>query len=161
MYELNFTQIIRRPRPEVFAFFSDIENLERITPPWLHFKILTSLPFNIEAGSIIDYRLKLSGMPFHWQTKIEEFQPNDFFTDTQAKGPYRYWQHLHRFTDIEGGTLMEDRIQYRLWGGPLSRPVNWLFVNRSLQNVFAYRQQTLDTLLPPSGPPPNHEADLA
>jgi ligand-binding SRPBCC domain-containing protein len=71
MYELNFTQIIRRPRPEVFAFFSDIENLERITPPWLHFKILTSLPFEIEAGSIIDYRLKLSGMPFHWQTKID------------------------------------------------------------------------------------------
>ena len=147
MYELNFTQLIARPRPEVFAFFSDIQNLERITPPWLHFKILTPLPFEIEAGSIIDYRLKLSGVPFQWQTKIEEFQPNDFFTDTQAKGPYRYWHHLHRFTDVEGGTLIEDRIQYRLWGGPLSWPVNRLFVRRSLKKVFAFRQETLDSLL--------------
>ena len=161
MYELKFTQFIARPRPEVFAFFSDIQNLERITPPWLHFTILTPLPFTIEAGSVIDYRLKLSGIPFQWQTKIEEFEPNDFFTDTQARGPYRYWHHLHRFTDVEGGTLMEDRIRYRLWGGPLSWPVNGLFVRRSLHKVFTFRQETLDSLLPNPKPSTSQQDDLA
>tara|TARA_Y100001960_G_C14435771_1_gene710053 strand:- start:122 stop:601 length:480 start_codon:yes stop_codon:yes gene_type:complete len=147
MHELHFRQVIPRPRDEVFPFFADILNLERITPPWLHFKILTPTPCELTAGTIIDYRLKLSGIPFHWQTCIDRFEPNTFFADTQRRGPYRHWYHEHHFSDVEGGTLIEDRVQYQLPLGPLGSLAHILFVKRSLHKIFAFRKQTIENLL--------------
>ncbi|MEO2023455.1 MAG: SRPBCC family protein [Pirellulaceae bacterium] len=147
MYELLCSQVVPHPRHEVFAFFSDIRNLERITPPRLHFKILTPLPCELAAGALIDYRLKLCGIPFQWQTCIDQFEPDAFFADTQRRGPYRHWYHEHRFSDVPEGTLIEDHVRYQLWGGPLAWPLHGLFIKRSLGKIFAFRKQAIDTLL--------------
>ncbi len=160
MYELRCSQVVPHPRHEVFAFFSDIRNLERITPPRLHFKILTPLPCELAAGTLIDYRLKLCGIPFHWQTCIDQFEPDDFFTDTQRRGPYRHWYHEHRFSDVPEGTLIEDHVRYQLWGGPLAWPLHSLFIKRSLRKIFAFRKQAVDTLLASPSPSSSAEEDL-
>ena len=152
MYELQFTQFIAHPRSEVFSFFSELSNLERITPPWLHFKILNPLPCTVKTGSLVNYRLKILGISIHGQAEIEEFEPDDFFTDIQRRGPYRHWHHLHRFVEVDGGTLIEDHIQYRLWGGPLGWLTNRLFTQRTLKKVFAFRKQTIESLLLESPP---------
>lgn len=161
MYELQFTQFIAHPRSEVFAFFSELSNLERITPPWLHFKILNPLPCTIKTGSLVNYRLKILGISFRGQTEIEQFEPDDFFTDIQRRGPYRHWHHLHRFVEVEGGTLIEDHVQYRLRGGPLGWLMNRLFAQRSLKRVFAFRKQTIESLLLKGAPSSSGEDNPA
>ncbi len=109
---------IPRPVEEVSRFFSDVANLERITPPELRFRILTPLPVEIRHGALIDYRLSLFGVPFDWRTEITCWEPPHRFVDTQLSGPYRQWIHLHEFTPERGGTRMRDRVDYVL---PLGR----------------------------------------
>ena len=43
-YVLEREQLILRPLDEVFAFFADAGNLDKITPPWLHVSIPTAVP---------------------------------------------------------------------------------------------------------------------
>ena len=134
------------PVDEVFAFFSNAENLERITPPELAFHIVTPTPIVITEGTIIDFRLRLFGVPFSWRTRIVQWQPNEQFIDEQIRGPYRSWRHLHTFVQCEYGTKMPDRLEYRLPfrpAGSLALPL----VRRQLDRIFRYRASTIRRLL--------------
>jgi ligand-binding SRPBCC domain-containing protein len=143
-YVLAVEQMVPRPRPEVFAFFADAANLERLTPPRLKFSIRTSLPIAMRPGAIIDYRLSLFGFPFRWRTVMEVFEPDSRFVDLQAAGPYAFWRHLHEFTDAPGGTLIRDRVEYQLPLGPLGRLARALFVRRQLEHIFDYRRRIIE-----------------
>ncbi len=110
-YHFEGALFIPRPRAEVFAFFADAANLERITPTFLHFHILTPRPIAMHAGILIDYELRLFGIPFHWRTNIET-SANLLLPDIQLTGPYRSWHHRHEFTDTRNGTLMRDHVEY-------------------------------------------------
>lgn len=132
-----------RPRPEVFEFFSDAQNLETITPPWLNFEVLTPKPFAIKVGALIDYRIRIHGFPIRWRTEITSWEPPHQFVDVQLRGPYTLWHHTHTFEDRDGGTLCIDGVRYRPRGGAL---INWLFVRRDVEGIFNYRQQRLQEL---------------
>jgi ligand-binding SRPBCC domain-containing protein len=142
-YFLERSLLIPRPREEVFAFFADALNLERITPPFLRFHILTPPPIAMHTGTLIDYELRLYGVKFKWKTRIEGFQPPHFFVDAQLKGPYRQWVHRHTFEEVQGGTLMRDRVEYALSLGPLGALAHALMVRRSVEKIFAFRNQTI------------------
>ncbi len=144
MYQLVRVQRLRRPRREVFAFFADAANLEALTPAFLAFHIESALPIEMRPGAIIDYRLKLYGVPVRWRTVIESYEPDERFVDTQARGPYRVWHHEHRFRDTEdGGTEMTDDVHYDLPLAPLGRIVHPL-VRRSLRRVFDHRHAVIE-----------------
>lgn len=96
------------PRAEVFDFFADAWNLEQITPPWLKFQVITPRPIEMHSGALIDYRLRLHGLPIRWRTEIRDWDPPFRFTDRQVRGPYRYWVHEHTFADEGDETLMRD-----------------------------------------------------
>lgn len=131
---------------EVFEFFSDAENLERITPPELHFRILTPLPIEMDRGTLIDYRLRLQGVPFRWRTEISEWVPPHAFTDRQLRGPYHTWVHRHTFESTAGGTLMTDQVDYRLPLWPLGEWAHPL-VDRKVHRIFAFRSDTIRRIL--------------
>lgn len=129
-----------RPVEDLFPFFSDAGNLERITPPLLEFRILTPRPIEMAEGALIDYRLKVRGLPVSWRTRISAWEPKRRFVDEQIKGPYRKWVHEHTFESKDGGTLCRDRVEYLAPGGSL---VSRLFVDHDVLDIFRYRHGML------------------
>jgi ligand-binding SRPBCC domain-containing protein len=127
-------------RATVFLFFADPQNLEDLTPRWLHFEILTPLPLPMKAGVLIDYRLRLYGIPIQWQSEISVWEPPYRFVDRQIRGPYRTWIHEHTFAELSGGTMVGDTVEYAAPGGIL---VQKLFLARDLNRIFAYRHERL------------------
>jgi ligand-binding SRPBCC domain-containing protein len=138
-------QLVRRTRGEVFAFFADAANLERITPATLHFEIRSPQPIAMRAGAIIDYQLSLFGLRLKWRTLIESFDPESGFVDVQAKGPYRTWRHSHEFLDAPGGTLVRDRVEYEVPFGLFGELARRLFVARQIRRIFAFRRVAIET----------------
>ena len=148
MYRLDRQQIVPRPRDEVFAFFAEARNLEMLTPAFLKFRILSPLPLEMRSGTLIDYQIRLGGVPLRWRTRIETFEAPVRFIDVQLSGPYRCWHHVHEFQDIPGGTQVFDRVTYDLPFGFLGALAQRLLVRRTLERIFEYRQQRLAELFP-------------
>jgi ligand-binding SRPBCC domain-containing protein len=136
-------------RADLFPFFCDAFNLERITPRELCFRVLTPRPIEMREGARIDYRLSLWGIPFSWQTEISCWEPPLRFVDRQISGPYRRWEHLHEFIPGDQGTKILDRVDYALPLSPLSECMHPL-LRRQLSRIFLYRQQALKQLFCPS-----------
>lgn len=140
------TQFLPRPRSEVFAFFEDATNLARITPPFLGFEILTPAPIAMRPGTLIDYRIRLFGIPLRWRTEIEEYLPGEHFIDRQLRGPYERWRHLHQFHDVPGGTEMIDEVDYAIGFGAFGALAHAAFVRRTLGQIFDYRAAVVGDL---------------
>lgn len=144
VFELTARAALARPRSEVFAFFGDAGNLEALTPPWLRFEIRTPRPIAMRPGALIDYRLRLRGLPVSWRTEITLWEPPHRFVDEQLRGPYRLWVHEHTFEERpDGSTLAGDRVRYAVPGGRL---VNRLLVERDLRAIFAFREAKMSEL---------------
>ncbi len=133
---------------DVFGFFADAANLERLVPPWMKFRISTPQPISMGNGTRIGYRLKIHGIPLKWTSEIHDWDPPRQFSDIKLGGPYRYWHHHHRFEPINGGTLVTDEVDYAPWGGHL---IDRLLVRRDLRRAFRYRMDGLSVIFP--GPP--------
>lgn len=136
-------QTIKKPLTEVFDFFSNAHNLAMITPPWLHFEVLTPAPIEMTVGTRLDYRLKLRGFPIRWQSEITEWNPPYAFADEQRRGPYRLWRHTHTFDEVKEGVVVGDTVEYAVWGNEL---IGRLFVRPDIEKIFAYRAEQLDKI---------------
>lgn len=140
--EMQVPQSLER----TFEFFSQPENLARITPPWMHFRMTTPPPVVMRKGATLAYTLRVKGVSLHWLTDIEEWNPPFEFVDIQARGPYKLWRHTHRFTQLDGSTSISDTVEYELPFGILGQIVHPL-VARDLDRIFNYRTQQVRLLL--------------
>ncbi len=132
---------------ETFEFFADAANLQAITPAFLGFDILTPAPIEMREGTLIEYRLRLLGMPMRWLTRIQEWVPNRAFTDVQIRGPYALWVHRHTFQPSGAGTWVHDRVEYALPLAPFSDPVHALWVRPMVERIFAHRREVITQVL--------------
>jgi ligand-binding SRPBCC domain-containing protein len=130
----------------VFPFFADARNLERLTPPWLSFRVLTPQPIELQAGTLIDYRIALHGIPMRWRTRIARWEPPFAFADEQLRGPYTLWHHTHTFTPCDGGTVLGDEVVMRPKGGPLAGALMAMFVRGDVERIFRYRTKVMAKL---------------
>ncbi|HST78696.1 MAG TPA: SRPBCC family protein [Verrucomicrobiae bacterium] len=144
-YKVTFNQLVPRPLEEVFAFFSRAENLEVITPQWLRFQVISVAPEPIQKGTLIEYRLKLHGLPLRWTSQIVEWDPPHKFVDLQVQGPYKLWRHTHLFIPEGGNTRICDEVLYSLPIGPLGRLAHSLFVRQDVERIFAFRASAVRT----------------
>lgn len=133
---------------DVFPFFADAFNLEAITPPLLRFRVVTPAPILMQAGTLIQYRLRLRGVPVTWRTLIQEWTPDRRFVDTQLSGPYALWHHTHTFDPLPGErTLMTDTVRYAIGLGPLGALAHRALVRRDVEAIFDFRRDALGPLL--------------
>jgi hypothetical protein len=146
VYTLTTYQWLAAPRPAVFAFFERPENLRRITPSALGFRILTPSPIPMGVGRLIDYRIRLLGLPVGWRTLISTYDPPRQFVDEQIRGPYAFWHHRHRFEVGEAGTRVIDEVRYAMPLAGLGRLVHGLWVRPYLRRVFEFRGQVIARL---------------
>jgi ligand-binding SRPBCC domain-containing protein len=143
VHVLRREQYLERPLPAVFDFFSAAGNLERLTPAWLSFQVVSPEPVEMHDGTIIDYRLRVHGVPLRWTSRIESWEANARFIDRQIKGPYALWHHTHDFEAIGSGTLIRDVVRYSIGFGPIGEVVHALQVQRDLDNIFDYRRSAV------------------
>ena len=138
----NFESQLWLPQPhgKVFAFFSNAQNLDLITPPWLHFRTVTPGPMEMHLGMLIDYKLRIHGFPVRWRSEITAWEPPVRFVDEQLRGPYRLWIHEHTVAERDDGTLVCDRVQYAVPFDWLTHP---LLVKRDVERIFRYRNDAL------------------
>ena len=153
IHVLERTQTVRRPLAEMFNFFSDPRNLQRLTPAFLNFRFLEPPPEVMHPGTAIDYQIRLYGVPVHWRTRIEIVEPPNKFVDVQEKGPYALWRHRHTFSDAgHGRTEVKDFVEYALPLWPLGEVAYYLFVARSLEQIFEYSERELDEIVGSGSP---------
>ena len=145
-YTLTAEQRLAESREEIFSFFADARQLETLTPPSLSFALLNETPIEMQTGTLIDYQLRIHGIPIRWQSKISVWEPPVRFVDEQMKGPYRFWRHEHLFEETDQGVTVRDIVHYAV---PLGGVVHTLFVKRDLKHIFEYRQQKLAEIFTP------------
>jgi ligand-binding SRPBCC domain-containing protein len=147
-YLLERESVIPRPIREVFAFFADPANLQALTPRALHFKIITPAPMVMREGLIIDYQLRLRGIPVRWRSLISEYDPPHRFVDVQVRGPYRKWIHEHLFESVtvdgRDATRVRDRVEYGVPGWLLAPAIHRLLVGPELGRIFDFRREALE-----------------
>lgn len=147
LWVLQSEQFIKLGLEKTFEFFSKAENLGELIPSFLRFDLLTPSPITMERGAIIQYRIHINRVPLRWRTLISEWEPPFRFVDVQQKGPYRFWRHEHTFESRQGGTLMKDRVEFRMPFGPLGKLALFLSVRKQLEAIWAHRERRIDELL--------------
>ncbi|MGI8714780.1 MAG: SRPBCC family protein [Solirubrobacteraceae bacterium] len=147
VHRLQREQYVERPLDEVFSFFAAARNLERLTPAWLSFRVLTPEPVEMAAGALIDYRLRFRGIPLGWTSQIEVWEPGMQFVDRQLRGPYSLWHHRHRFRASGAGTWVSDEVHYAIPLGILGELTHPLFVRRDLERIFDFRREAVERIL--------------
>lgn len=150
LLHLHTETVVAASPDDTFAFFADAWNLQRITPPWLHFRILTPRSVVMREGTFLDYRIRLHGIPIPWRTRIDAWEPGVRFVDRQVRGPYRRWHHEHRFEANGTGTRVIDHVEY-------APPLPWLtagLVARDVERIFAYRRTALEAIFGGGRPDP-------
>ena len=149
IHRLQRSQIIGERLEQTFRFFANPRNLERLTPAFLRFEFLEPPPPEVRPGTILLYRLRLHGIPVNWRTRIETVETPTRFIDIQEKGPYSLWRHTHTFKSLgEKLTEVEDSVEYALPFGVLGQVARYLFVERDLGQIFAYRADQLSAIFP-------------
>ena len=146
VFRLEAKQLIHKPLEEVFGFFSRPENLVKITPAKLHFKILTPSPLEMKQGALIDYTIKMFKVPIHWRTLITTYEPPFRFVDVQIKGPYSFWHHTHIFKEVSDGVEIYDEVHYSIPFGLLGKILHTLWIKKDLNNIFEHRRGVIEDL---------------
>jgi ligand-binding SRPBCC domain-containing protein len=139
---LRYETVVRAPLDATFAFFSDALNLERLTPDWVQFSVVTPLPLVMRPGLEIDYRIRLHGVPLTWTSRIDIWEPGQRFVDRQIAGPYSWWRHEHRFETLGGATRVIDEVEYL----PRAAWMTARVVRRDVERIFRYRQDALQQI---------------
>lgn len=147
IYTLKRRQLLPRPARDIFRFFERPENLEKITPASVGFVILTPEPIKMQVGTVLDYTIRILGLPVRWTTLIHRYEPPELFVDVSIRGPYSFWHHTHTFEETKEGTIMTDEVRYALPFGFLGRIVRSLWVKRQLDYIFDYRGKVIEDIL--------------
>jgi ligand-binding SRPBCC domain-containing protein len=151
---------VRAPLEDVWAFHSEIEGLEALTPDFMNLEVRSvtgpdgdSDPEILEAGSRIEMAMRPFGIgpQQHWTSVITERTEDDgavMFRDVMEDGPFPLWEHTHRFFTDGEETLVVDQVEYELPGGALGRaisPLGWVGFEPMFRGRHRKTKELLET----------------
>ena len=146
-YQFRAKQFLPITINEAWDFFSNPNNLPKITPPWLNFEVTTQLESRMYAGMIITYLVRpILNIPASWVTEITQVHVPNFFVDEQKFGPYKLWHHQHVFREAKDGIEMEDIVNYAVPLGFIGRLANNLIIFKKIRSIFEYRTEILNKM---------------
>ncbi len=149
IFHLYREQVLPATLDKVWAFFSDPRNLNEITPPDMHFEIITPVNGEMYAGQLIEYRIQIiKGIKTTWLTEITHVEPGKYFIDEQRMGPYKFWHHEHRFIEVNDGVRMIDHVTYAVGFGLLGSLVKKLWIEKKLNAIFNFRRAIIAQKFP-------------
>jgi ligand-binding SRPBCC domain-containing protein len=148
LHTLQTKQFIKSDIQTVWDFMSSPENLEKITPTYMGFKILSDLNNSkMYPGQIIEYYVTpVAGIKMHWVTEITHVKNLEFFVDEQRFGPYAFWHHKHFLKQVDGGIEMIDIVHYKAPFGFIGRIANALFIEKKIKEIFDFRYKKLEEI---------------
>lgn len=146
LFHFENNLIVEAPLEEVWAFFLNPNNLKKLIPPRMDFRLPAQVPDKMYEGLIIKYTVKpLLAVSMSWTGEITEIKEYRYFIDEQQKGPFAHWRHRHVFLETREGTEVRDDVQYMLPFGLVGMAAV-PFVRRQLETLFLYRNQTLNDI---------------
>ena len=140
VFHMNYKVFISEPLEAVLPFLADATNLQQITLPWLNFQVVTPKPIEMKPRQMIDYRIRVRGLTMKWRSEITVWEPAYRFVDKQIRGLHKVWHHEHIFTEQDGETICEDKVDYAVPGGAL---INRFFVEPDVRRIFEYRRSRM------------------
>ncbi len=149
LYTLEKEVLLNTSISECWEFLRNPDNLNEITPPDLHFKIVSRVPEQMYNGLLIEYSIRIPGIGTqHWVTEIRHILEQRSFVDEQRCGPFRFWHHYHEIEQVENGVISRDRVNYVMPFGIIGRTLHTLTIRKTLQRIFKYREEQLHRLFP-------------
>lgn len=147
VYQLKTKQTLPISIQQAWGFFSNPQNLSKITPPWLSFEVTSQIETKMYAGMIIAYKVTpLLNIPATWITEITHVNEPHYFVDEQRFGPYKFWHHQHIFREVYNGIEMEDIVSYSIRFGVLGRLISRMLVTKKIKAIFDYRTEVLKAI---------------
>jgi len=147
VYVLRSKQLINADINTVWDYFSTPQNLEKITPDDLSFKITSGVQDKMYPGQLITYKIGILPLiTSNWVTEISQVKQGSYFIDEQKFGPYKYWHHTHKFTSVDEGVEMEDVVYFKLPFGVLGNLAYKMFVKSKLTKIFEFRYQHVESI---------------
>lgn len=148
VYQLQDELFINAPLNEVWDFFSDPRNLQKITPDHMGFKhVYEPDAEKVYPGMLLVYKVSpILGIPLTWITEITQVEPQKRFVDDQVKGPFGLWHHIHEFDEVEGGTLARDILYYRMPFGILGQLAHSFTVAKQTKEIFKFRKAAVEKI---------------
>lgn len=139
---LNYQSEYRLPAQTVFEWHKRPGALQRLSPPWVKVRLLSS-DVGLKSDVPINLEIRMCGVPIEWKVKHDSYQEGAYFSDVQLSGPFASWRHEHIFNPVPNGVDYLDRVSYRL-------PFSWVsdvcfnhWVQKQLQRMFRYRHEIL------------------
>ena len=147
IFRLKKSQKIPTTTEKAWGFFSNPNNLTKITPHHMNFKFLEDVEDFIYPGQIIKYNVRpVLNIKMSWVTEILHVDQNKFFVDEQRFGPYKFWHHKHIFTELDNGCKITDIIDYGLPFGLVGEFFHPIFIKPKLEEIFIYRNKKIKDL---------------
>ncbi len=134
---------INAPVEAVFSWHERKGAIARLTPPWAPLRLMSRCGEGIRKGVRVTFQIRIFKIPMPWVAKHIDYKENLEFKDCQIKGPFAQWEHTHGFhADGSSGMVMEDRVEFKLPFGILSRPF-YGYAKKEFDRMFSYRHRVL------------------
>jgi ligand-binding SRPBCC domain-containing protein len=128
-------------RERTFAFFDDPSNLARLMPPGAGIRVVRVEPSPPTSGTEIEFRYGTGPLRRTWLVRYLEHVPGERIVDETISGPLRRFHHSHTFrTAANGGTWIEDRVDYHVGPDGEIGVVADAFAGLAMRGVFLWRR---------------------
>ena len=148
MYTLKRSIVVDTTLEKAWDFIHRPQNLNLITPEDMEFTILSPAPEDMYNGLLVEYSVKIPWIGRQaWLTEIKHVREKHSFVDEQRIGPYKLWYHYHEIAEVDGGVRFIDEVTYEVPFSIFGRLAHALFIRRTLERIFDYRNRKFGELL--------------